>query len=199
MSLLSPGDTIEAADFIRKADQSADPADDTGRAPILENDGRLHADFTMPAGIYFPFAGASGDIPAGFLLCDGASYLRADYPDLFAAIGTLWGAADGTHFNVPNLKGRVPVGYDAAQTEFDSVGENGGEKTHVLSKAELPSYNLDVSGARAHFGGSGSNHDSGSGTDNYTSLGSLTVPLGGSGSAHNNLQPYAVSHYIIKT
>ena len=41
----------------------------------------------------------------GYLYCDGASYLRTDYPLLFDAIGTAHGAADGTHFNVPDYRG----------------------------------------------------------------------------------------------
>jgi microcystin-dependent protein len=41
--------------------------------------------------------------PAGSLACDGSSLLRAEYPDLFAVISTTWGAADGTHFTLPNL------------------------------------------------------------------------------------------------
>lgn len=53
------------------------------------------------------FAGPSA--PGGTLLCNGASLLRTAYPDLFAAIGTTWGAVDGTHFTLPNLTdtGRV--------------------------------------------------------------------------------------------
>lgn len=50
--------------------------------------------------------------PTGYVLCDGTSYLRADgvHDALFAAIGVNYGAADGTHFNVPDLQGRMPVG-----------------------------------------------------------------------------------------
>lgn len=50
--------------------------------------------------------------PAAWVLCDGASYLRAGgtYDALFALIGTTFGSVDGTHFNVPDLRGRVPVG-----------------------------------------------------------------------------------------
>jgi microcystin-dependent protein len=60
---------------------------------------------------------------------------------LFAAIGTTYGAGDGsTTFNLPNLKGRVAVGRDAAQTEFDALGETGGAKTHTLTTAEMPSH-----------------------------------------------------------
>lgn len=62
----------------------------------------------METGMIAPFAGASA--PSGYLLCDGASYLRSSYSALFGVIGTVFGAADGTHFNVPDLRGRVPVG-----------------------------------------------------------------------------------------
>ena len=48
--------------------------------------------------------------PTGWLLCDGASYVRTDYAALFAVIGTSFGSADATHFNVPDMRGRVPVG-----------------------------------------------------------------------------------------
>lgn len=40
---------------------------------------------------------------AGEILCNGASILRAEFPDLFNAIGTTWGSVDGTHFTVPQL------------------------------------------------------------------------------------------------
>ena len=40
---------------------------------------------------------------AGELACNGASLLRAAYPDLFTAIGTTWGSVDGVHFTLPNL------------------------------------------------------------------------------------------------
>lgn len=50
--------------------------------------------------------------PAGFLKCDGTSYLRASYASLFAVIGTTYGSVDGTHFNVPDLRGYFVRGLD---------------------------------------------------------------------------------------
>ncbi len=50
--------------------------------------------------------------PSGYLMCDGSSVVRATYPDLFTAIGTAFGTADGTHFNVPDMRGRFPRGVD---------------------------------------------------------------------------------------
>ena len=58
---------------------------------------------TMPIGavIAYPI----NTPPVSFLKCDGASYLRSEYSDLFDVIGTEYGAADGTHFNVPDYRG----------------------------------------------------------------------------------------------
>lgn len=54
------------------------------------------------AGFIYPLASAV--VPEGFLLCDGAAYSRVEYPELFAAIGTMYGSGDGsTTFNVPDI------------------------------------------------------------------------------------------------
>ncbi len=63
----------------------------------------------MPAGVMMPFAGKS--IPSGWLLCNGANVSRTTYAKLFAAIGTTWGAGDGsTTFTLPNCEGRFLEG-----------------------------------------------------------------------------------------
>lgn len=79
-----------------------------------------------PAGTVIQFAGVSA--PNGYLACDGASLLRADYVDLFAAIGTTHGAADGTHFNVPDMRGLFVRGAGAhgSMTRADGSAYNGG-------------------------------------------------------------------------
>lgn len=61
-------------------------------------------------------AGGNTAAPSGWLLCDGTSYLRADYPTLFTAIGTAYGAADGTHFNVPAGQGYFLRGVSGASS-----------------------------------------------------------------------------------
>ena len=70
----------------------------------------------VPSGSILPYAGpldADHPVPRGYLACDGASYARDAHATLFAAIGTAWGAADATHFNVPDLRGRFIRGRDA--------------------------------------------------------------------------------------
>lgn len=68
---------------------------------------------SIPVGIMIPFP-SNGNIPTGFLICNGASVLRATYPDLFAAIGTTWGAEDELHFNLPDARKAFPEGASVA-------------------------------------------------------------------------------------
>lgn len=65
----------------------------------------------MPAGTVLPFAGISS--PTGWLLCDGSAVSRTTYSRLFSAIGSTYGAGDGsTTFNLPDLRGRAVAGKD---------------------------------------------------------------------------------------
>jgi microcystin-dependent protein len=66
----------------------------------------------LPVGTMLTFAGPTINIPNGFLLCDGSSINRDDYTDLFAAIGTSWGTATGTTFNLPDTRGLFLRGVD---------------------------------------------------------------------------------------
>ena len=65
----------------------------------------------VPTGSLFPYAGSSASVPSGYLLCDGSAVSRTTYATLFTAISTTYGAGDGsTTFNVPDLRGRMPLG-----------------------------------------------------------------------------------------
>lgn len=94
----------------------------------------------FPIGSIIPYA-SSLPATADILPCNGASYLRSDYPDLFAAIGTVWGAPDIAHFNVPELRGRALIGGGAGPGLTNRVpGTLLGEETHVLTTSELASH-----------------------------------------------------------
>ena len=61
--------------------------------------------------------------PAGYVLCDGAAISRTDYADLFTVISTTYGAGNGsTTFNVPDLKGKLPQGYESGNYAMAATG-----------------------------------------------------------------------------
>jgi microcystin-dependent protein len=98
-----------------------------------------------PAGVVQQYAGATA--PTGYILCQGQAVSRTTYATLFAVVSTTYGAGDGsTTFNVPNLQGKIPVGLNSADLSFDVRGETGGEKTHAIATAELPSHNHTFTG-----------------------------------------------------
>lgn len=155
---------------------------------------------TLDGETFTPIGGGGGDsisigtiklwysntIEDGWLLCDGSTFDQAIYPELYAFL-------DNSNV-LPNLKGRVPVGRDVAQTEFDTLGETGGHKllqAHTHPVYETPAdgvinwiegvqrFKYDVAPiaqANTYVGNTGSN---------------------GGGNAQN-LQPYAVVNYVIK-
>ncbi len=147
--------------------------------------------------------------PTDWVLCDGTSYLRAGtYAALFAVIGTAYGSADSTHFNVPDLRGRVPIGVGtgtgggASGTGLPTGGSaltarsNGswlGEETHTMTEAELVAhthtYAYDTSSANggSFVGNSNNSHDS-NGTTGST----------GSTTPFNVIQPVMGVTFIIK-
>jgi microcystin-dependent protein len=152
---------------------------------------------TVPSGVISVFGGSSA--PTGYLLCDGTAVSRATYSALFGIISTTYGVGDNsTTFNVPNLKGKVAVGRDSSQSEFDNLGETSGAKTVTLTTAQMPAHTHSLNPGQV-VGGSGSG-----GTNNYAPTGNnptanTSITSTGGGEAHNNLQPYLVINYIIKT
>jgi len=106
---------------------------------------KAYVDNFIPAGVITQYGAASA--PTGWVLCQGQALSRTNplYSRLFTAISTTYGAGDGTTtYNVPNLQGRIPVGRDSTQTEFDALAETGGSKTSTLSTANLPSHQHGV-------------------------------------------------------
>lgn len=177
-------------------------ANSAGTATTVPHSDHVHDASTLsPVGSVTAFAGAAA--PTGWALCDGSSQLRAGaFAALFAVIGTTYGSVDGTHFNLPDLRGRTPVGQDAGT--FAALGGTGGEETHTLIVAEMPMHN--------HGGNtSGPNHqivDAAGTAKAATAAGAAWDTLAshthvitsqGADAAHNNLQPYITLNYIIKT
>lgn len=95
-------------------------------------------------------------------------------------------------------QGRTVVGLSSSESEFDTLNERGGEKTHTLTLAEMPRHrhSLSTAAPKTSVGGPG-----------YYNGSTGTVNLGedagysgysGSSAAHNNLQPYVALLYCVK-
>lgn len=143
-----------------------------------------------PIGTIKSFGG--GTLPAGYLLRDGSNISRTTYAALFNEVGTTWGVGDGaTTFGVGDDRRRVAVGSGGAGTGTlgNSIGNTGGEETHVLVVGEMPSHthteNLLVGGVG--WGG----------TTNVQQTTGNTGSAGGDG-AHNNIQPSVVVTKMIR-
>jgi microcystin-dependent protein len=143
----------------------------------------------VPSGVISSFAGSS--VPIGYVLCDGQSLNTTTFANLFAVIGYTYGGS-GSSFLVPNLKGRVPVGIDAAQAEFNVRGETGGEKTVTLTASQIPTHSHPNSltgtttfASSGHGHGPGTFHAAiGAVASNVTSIGYVAgYNSGGPGSA----------------
>lgn len=154
----------------------------------------------VPAGVVSAFAGSV--LPSGYLFCDGAIISRTTYAALFAAIGTAFGAGDGsTTFQLPFMARRVIVGAGGtgSATLPNIVGSIGGTETVALTSAQNGEHtHQSVNGMSARtfsIKSGGSNpyvFNPGSGTN-------TSGVNGGAGQPHNNIQPSLVMNWIIKT
>lgn len=163
-----------------------------------------------------PFAGYA--VPDRWLECNGSEVLIADYPDLYAVIGDLWGTAtDNDHFVLPDLRGRVLVGVVLNDADFGIIGQTGGSKDlvvplhnhtqnahnhtqnahhHTYVKENLTTFEESGSGTKHNQPASTSTVNSGSTTATNIANTATNNPAGEDPTS-KNLQPYAVVKYII--
>ena len=139
---------------------------------VLQNDGAGNLSWasSIPVGTMLPFAGAT--VPAGYLLCDGSSVSRITYASLFTALGTAWGSASGTTFNLPDMRGRFMRGVDgAANNDPDKVARTasntGGNTGNAVGSVQADDFKI-------HSHGIPVNTSMGAGTGSDTSTGALT-------------------------
>ena len=109
-------------------------------------------------------------------------------------VGSIYTSVAGTNPSTffggqwnPFGQGKVMIGVDSTDTDFDTVGNTGGTKTHTLTTDEIPSHTHAFTAFQTT---SGSNNRTGGGALS-ASLSGNTGATGG-GQAHTNLQPYVV-------
>lgn len=182
---------------LQKISYAPDPAEPMGDAFGKINVAIDQINTLEPIGVVHPYLGVSAP-NVKYLVCQGQAISRTTYAALFALISTNYGSGDGsTTFNLPNLKGRFLVGYDPADIDYNGMAavKSGGEKTHLLSIAEMPSHFHSYIDREVRSGSGALNTPTGAATtaaDPHN-----TDPTGG-GLAHENRPPYMTINYIIR-
>lgn len=116
----------------------------------------------IPSGVAFPYAGKT--VPSGFMACNGGTISRTTYAKLFAAIGTAWGAGDGsTTFKLPDWRNRTVMGANTA-SEVGTYLESGAPNITGFITGGGQSYTTQYGGAFYEYGGSTDTADSGHST-----------------------------------
>ena len=180
---------------------------------------------STPIASMLDYSGLDTKVPAGWLLCDGQELAEATYVTLFDAISTTYntGGETGGFFRVPDARGRVAAGKDdmggasanrlTDQTgglNGDTLGDTGGEETHVLLEAGLPAHEhfaidkQSASGTSINPGEFAAwNNSSGNNFSAYRIAKATNEPdagltsTTGSDAAHNNVQPTIIMNKII--
>jgi len=138
----------------------------------------------VPPGFIGDYAG--GGVPDGWLFCNGDEVSRITYADLFAAIGTIYGAGDGsTTFGLPNAVGRVSVCVNIEDIAFNALGETGGSPDVALDVSQLPTH-THLQNAHNHTQNTHTHlqdtHNHTQNTHNHSVPGTVVAVAGGAGS-----------------
>lgn len=147
--------------------------------------------------------------PRNWAFCNGQLLPINQQTALFSLLGTQYGGNGTSNFALPNLQGRVPVhvgGSAGPGLNSYDVGESGGEETHTLDAAEIPSHTHTVSAPASHDERTAHNPGDLYPTSGgiYASTHDSPAPMGpqstgqaGGNQPHDNLQPYLVLNYVI--
>ena len=152
------------------------------------------------------FAGSFA--PSGWQFCDGTALAISENETLFQLIGTTYGGDGQTNFQVPDLRGRLPIhqGQDPATGTTFTIGESGGTETVTLSQQQIPQHNhllmaTNLAGTQPNPGGNILSNSQGpqpyiqESPDNNLN-GNALQPTGGS-QPHDNMHPYLCISFII--
>lgn len=144
--------------------------------------------------------------PVGWMMCEGQTLPITENEVLFQLIGTTYGGDGQSTFNLPDLRGRIPIhmGTGPSGTTYQ-IGESGGTETVTLSQQQIPQHNHGIAASTdIPTGTTPGNNVTGqaaakiyrAGNPSVTLDPQSTVPAGGS-QPHENMQPYTCINFII--
>jgi len=145
--------------------------------------------------------------PRGWAFCSGQLLPIAQNTALFSILGTTYGGDGRTTFGLPDLRGRAPMhpGNGPGLTPR-RLGEKSGESSVALNPNQMPQHTHPLwasSGAADTGNPVGAAPANAAGLKRYRDaadledLASDAVDLTGAAAAHNNMQPYLVTNFII--
>ncbi len=142
--------------------------------------------------------------PKGWALCNGQLLPINQNQALFSLLGTTFGGDGRVNFALPDYRGRTPIHVGSGHT----LGERGGEQSHTLSIAELPTHVHVLSAssqdgnAPVPFGPAGNVlartvNNVYNNPNNLVALNAGTVANTGGSQAHLNMQPFLTLSFCI--
>ena len=144
--------------------------------------------------------------PRGWAFCDGQILPINQNQSLFSLLGTTYGGDGRTSFALPDLRGRAPmhVGQSPGGTSHQ-LGQKGGQEAVALGQTEMPQHTHAASGSSTEGNVpvpagnvlAESPVAMYSDPSNLVALRNGTLASAGSGTAHNNMQPYRALNYCI--
>jgi len=165
-----------------------------------------------------PFIGqvimfAGNFAPRGWAYCQGQTLPIAQNTALFSILGTTYGGDGRTTFMLPDLQGREPMQQgNGPGLNHVSLGEKGGQEKVSLNSTNIPNHNhtatlfgentvADQQNPKDNMLGATPNDliyaPIAAGNNKNMGTGSITVANAGSGTPHQNMQPFTVMNYII--
>lgn len=141
--------------------------------------------------------------PKGWALCEGQLLSIASNPALFSLLGTTYGGDGVSTFALPDLRGRMPLGFGQGPGLQNYVqGQNAGSETVTLTESQMPAHshtvrcssgdpsdNTPINGVPAAGGSYSLTAD--------TNMGAVMIQPTGGNQPHSNMQPYLVMNWII--
>jgi microcystin-dependent protein len=143
--------------------------------------------------------------PRGWAVCQGQLLAISSNTALFSLLGTMYGGDGRVTFALPDLRGRLPMGFGQGPGLSDRVqGEPGGEEQVSLLQTQLPAHSHTVAASSAAtskspsaavpaFTAAGSSY----GTSADMSMSTSMIAGGGSSQQHDNMSPYLVLNWCI--
>lgn len=210
---------VDAAGRVGIATSSPQASHHVQGSAIISGTLTLAGAMVQPTGIVQMYTGSTA--PTGWLLCDGSLVSKTAYAALYTLLGSTFGTETTTQFYLPDMRGRSPLGVGTGSgLSARALGGSGGAETHTLSISEMPSHNhggltdwMNQNWSHSHSinfnnsaNGSGMAQESGQGVvDGTYSTNSAdvnhkhSITSEGGGGGHNNMHPFLVMNFIIKT